>query len=332
MPTGKGKQLACTITDQDGRYSLGLGYSGEVIIEAIGGTYTDEGSGALNVPLTFPLNVAGIVSTGTQTLVATPLTSRAFSLLVAKNELTVAAFDDEAARIAADAGLVVNTRLSGVLPIVTAGQTNAYGDVLIGLAKSLSPGAMASFSAVDVNLTIHGTWVASGFFGGSLEHCTRLGIVVGDFGEVADGVAFTVIQPTPSWYALLPEPGPVMGCALTLKTAARVDMTCPTSALTSGYTLIGYGAISPVPEALPSSGVLVAGRFIAGVGRLSAAGSGILDASYVNAGGLSAIPGSGLGAEQYVCGTPGGLSYVYGAEAFRRTVPDSLIRVPPLLQ
>ena len=51
LPTGKGKGLACTLSGEDGSYSLDLPYTGPVIIEATGGHYGDQRDGAVAMPL-----------------------------------------------------------------------------------------------------------------------------------------------------------------------------------------------------------------------------------------------------------------------------------------
>lgn len=147
LPTGKGKGLACTLSGEDGSYSLSLDYTGPVIVEASGGHYTDEASGNSGVSLDVPLTVAGTVAPGTQTLVATPLTAMAYARALRSGALTVAGFDAAAADVQrtffnfafpGDA-----PSLGRMMPVVS-GQQNGYGYVLSKISVMLGKGATLS--------------------------------------------------------------------------------------------------------------------------------------------------------------------------------------------
>jgi hypothetical protein len=73
VPIGQGQ------TDDSGNYTIGVGsYKGPVVVEATGGSYSDEVSGA-PVNLKAPLRAAlANASTGTNTVVITPLTELAY--------------------------------------------------------------------------------------------------------------------------------------------------------------------------------------------------------------------------------------------------------------
>ena len=79
VAAGKGEQIKCVTTGSTGAYTMEVDYVGDVVIEASGGTYTDEATGAtktLSDPLQVVLNAQGTAATG----VVTPLTTVAFSM------------------------------------------------------------------------------------------------------------------------------------------------------------------------------------------------------------------------------------------------------------
>jgi hypothetical protein len=132
-----GASLGTTTTGAGGSYSVTIPYNGDVIVEVIGGTYTDEATNlatALTTPLKAVLNANGNVVTA----VVTPLTTMAFNQAFGNSAavaITSAAFD-----LIAD-GLALQFKLPGVnlatsLPTVT-GSLNDYGRVLAGLSKYL---------------------------------------------------------------------------------------------------------------------------------------------------------------------------------------------------
>lgn len=91
------KQLGSTgTTDGNGNYSIAInGYSGPVIIEVTGGTYTDEATGTTQViPAAAPLRAAVNVTSGTVSTAVTPLTELALRLAKsAAKKLTTANMD-----------------------------------------------------------------------------------------------------------------------------------------------------------------------------------------------------------------------------------------------
>ena len=73
-----GAVLGTATTDANGNYTFNATFSGEVVIEASGGTYTDEATNrttTLTTPLKAVLTVTGSQVTG----VVTPLTSMAYT-------------------------------------------------------------------------------------------------------------------------------------------------------------------------------------------------------------------------------------------------------------
>ena len=132
-----GATLGTTTTGAGGSYSVVVPFSGDVIVEAIGGTYTDEATN-LATALTTPL-LAVLKANGSNiTAVVTPLTTMAFTQAFGNSAavaITSAAFD-----LMADS-LALQFKLPGVnlvtsLPTVT-GTLNDYGKVLAGLSKYL---------------------------------------------------------------------------------------------------------------------------------------------------------------------------------------------------
>ena len=135
--------LGTTTTGNGGSYSVVVPFSGDVIVEVNGGTYTDEATNlatALTTPLKAVLNANGNLVTA----IVTPLTTMAFTHAFGNSSafgnsaavaITSAAFD-----LVADS-LAVQFKLPGVnllttLPTVT-GSLNDYGKVLAGLSKYL---------------------------------------------------------------------------------------------------------------------------------------------------------------------------------------------------
>ena len=73
----KGEQIGTATTNSGGSYTLTIGsYTGPVIVEVAGGTYTDEATGATNVPA--PTMRAVVNAGSSTTLAVTPLTEMAY--------------------------------------------------------------------------------------------------------------------------------------------------------------------------------------------------------------------------------------------------------------
>ncbi len=95
-PIGQGK------TDKNGNYAISLGsYSGPVLVEATGGSYTDEVTGA-KVALKAPLRaLRSVAAFKAYTTAVTPLTELAYKKVLGTGTVTAAAIDDANAKIAA---------------------------------------------------------------------------------------------------------------------------------------------------------------------------------------------------------------------------------------
>jgi hypothetical protein len=153
VATGKGRPLGCTISNADGAYSLDLTFQGEVVVEAAGGTYTDEATGLAGVALSTPLTSAALLGSGPNTLHATPLTALAYSHAVdASGDFTLAGFEANAGLVRNAFGLPETVDLTRTLPIVNATSINAYGTALEGISKMLGMGATLAGLMENANL------------------------------------------------------------------------------------------------------------------------------------------------------------------------------------
>ncbi len=152
LATGKGPQIGCTTTRADGSYSFDLTYVGPVVVEATGGSYTDEATGVPGVALSTPLTTVGMIGGGAKNLIATPLTTIGFKQAVSGNSLTVQGFEAANTQVKSAFGLGAEVDLARTWPNVVSGQANAYGSALVGVSKMLNAGASLSgiVSTTDV--------------------------------------------------------------------------------------------------------------------------------------------------------------------------------------
>jgi hypothetical protein len=143
---GKGEQLQCVTSSAGGAYAMNLEYTGDVVIEASGGSYTDEATGASRT-LSDPMQVVLSAQGGTAVGMVTPLTSVAYSLSkAASGGVTSASFATSASNVAAQFQLgAVN--IASAAPVVT-GTPNGYGNVLRAVSKFVANGGtQAAFQA-----------------------------------------------------------------------------------------------------------------------------------------------------------------------------------------
>lgn len=127
--------LGTTTTGVGGSYSLNVPFTGDVVVEVNGGTYTDEATNT-STPLTTPLKVVLNANGGSVTGVVTPLTTLAYTYAFGTSTTpTAAAFNTSATNIANQFKLT-GVNLAGVVPTVT-GTQNDYGKVLAGISKYL---------------------------------------------------------------------------------------------------------------------------------------------------------------------------------------------------
>lgn len=94
-PIGQGQ------TGANGNYTIDIGaYTGPVLVEVTGGSYTDEVSGA-SVTINAPLRaIVANATAGTNTVAVTPLTELAYQLTLGDDTLTIASINDANAEIA----------------------------------------------------------------------------------------------------------------------------------------------------------------------------------------------------------------------------------------
>lgn len=153
----KGASLGCVTSKLDSSFTLSMGYSGDVLLEASGGSYTDEATG-VTLNLTTPLQVIVNAQTGKNSLAQiTPLTTLGLNQL--KNSGVVNAVNYKSALVA----LVATLKAKGILPanattnlledmpVVAGSNTNAYGQALIGVARMMNAGTSLSSIVSSLN-------------------------------------------------------------------------------------------------------------------------------------------------------------------------------------
>lgn len=128
-----GAVLGTATTNAAGAYTLNVPFSGDVIVEVSGGTYTDEATNA-TTNLSSPMKVVVNATGGSVTGMVTPLTTMAYTSAFGSGAaVTSSAFTSSATRIASQFKLT-NVNIATALPTVT-GTTDAYGQVLRGVSK-----------------------------------------------------------------------------------------------------------------------------------------------------------------------------------------------------
>lgn len=256
IPTGKGSRLGCTRTLADGSYALGLAYSGPVIVEATGGTYVDEASGAPGVALSAPLATAGLLAAEGSFLAATPLTTMALGQAANGGNLSVATFDTEADRIKTAFGLDATVDLARTAPIVSPENANSYGSVLIGISKMMQGGATLPgiLFATDLPAIVNAYQVCT-----AEPVPASVDIQVDSKPDVpADGppTLIEVVAPDARWRATLPASGAInlSSCQVASNSESSVLITCsPASGLAAFSVFAGGSAASRAFEAQPES-------------------------------------------------------------------------------
>lgn len=130
-----GSVIGTTTTDASGHYSLAIAYTGDVVIEASGGSYTDEASGSAT-PLATPLRAVLRANGGTVTGMVTPLTTLAYTYAFPSGTpASSSRFNTVAERLATQFNLA-GVNLVSTLPVVS-GSTNDYGKVLVAFSQFL---------------------------------------------------------------------------------------------------------------------------------------------------------------------------------------------------
>lgn len=286
IATGKGKQLGCTTSRADGSYALSLEFAGEVVVEAVGGTYTDEATGLAGVPLSAPLISATKLGGGPSILHTTPLTALAYNQAIATGSggLSLANFEAKASLVKDAFGLGADVDLVRTLPTVATGATNPYGAALLGVSKMLGLGATLAGVVANSNIDALKRGLVQAKQCSATNTATALPNASTGVGGInwddstantlPGEVVFTVTSPTAAWRNLLPTSGSAMGCQVSQNSADQVILTCPTSALQSGVALWAGTASTDANTlaSLPANGVVVMGHFIHALGPLQMSG------------------------------------------------------------
>lgn len=199
-----GAVLATTTTGANGAYSVDTSFSGDVVVEVSGGSYTDEASGRATT-LSAPMRTVVTASGGAVVGMVTPLTTMAYTYSgsAAPN---AAAFNTAAASIANQLGLT-GTNILTSLPTVS-GTVNDYGRSLRALSQylqnnpavslgslistAMATNTFASFSASygTAYNTINGRPITVSFTGGNTV--TIAGAGTGTAGTARCGLAMSI--------------------------------------------------------------------------------------------------------------------------------------------
>jgi hypothetical protein len=138
LTTGKGEELRCTTSDGTGAYQFDISFVGDIIIEALGGSYIDE---ATNVTKTLsdPMQAVIAAGGGNATGIVTPLTAAAYALSRGgSGGVTSASYSAAAASLATQLKLGA-TNLTTTRPVVT-GSLNDYGRLLRAVSQFVANG------------------------------------------------------------------------------------------------------------------------------------------------------------------------------------------------
>jgi hypothetical protein len=130
-----GAVIGTTTTGAGGLYSIDITFTGDVVIEVSGGTYTDEATGlptSLSTPLRVVLNANGGAVTG----IATPLTTMAYTYAVGSGTSVTASAFNTAATTLANQFQLTGVNLATTTPVVS-GSLNGYGRVLSAISRYL---------------------------------------------------------------------------------------------------------------------------------------------------------------------------------------------------
>ena len=143
---GRGAALgSCTTSDQSGNYSLAVPVgTGPLWVEATGGSYTDEATGAsATLPAGSPLRSIVTANAGTVNTMLTPLTTLALNAAAATvgsgGTLDAAAFSAAAAQLLSAFKLPADLNITGTLPVFGSG-VNSYGTALTVISRMVAEG------------------------------------------------------------------------------------------------------------------------------------------------------------------------------------------------
>ena len=140
---GKGDQIRCVASSAGGSYSMDIQYIGDVVIEATGGSYTDEATNTSRT-LANPLQVVISSQGGNTTGVVTPLTSVAYSISRGlAGGVSSSNFASAANTVASQFRLAAGSNIASTVPTLGSG-ANTYGQALQAFSRFVANGG--SFS------------------------------------------------------------------------------------------------------------------------------------------------------------------------------------------
>jgi hypothetical protein len=231
-PAGKGARLACTVTDAAGGYAFTLDHGGPVILEALGGSYSDEATGTVKV-LADPLRAVSALRRGSSTTVAvTPLTSFAYDSVLRFQSLSLDAYRSTTGHVVSVFDIpdvdIVNT-----LPSVGAGSENEYGLALRTVSNAMANGATLQGLSSNINrvVSVNGLqrskWCVAGADGHLKDWSLLLeGGIQNDPATARTSTTIDVGRPSDAWRAEL-QASAYAGCAVETNTVERVVLRCP---------------------------------------------------------------------------------------------------------
>lgn len=150
--------VLATTTTKAGAYTAQVAYTGDVIIEVTGGSYTDEATGAtttLSTPLKSVITANGNAVTGH----VTPLTTMAFTSSFPTNTAVTAASFKQAADKLATQFQLTGVDLTTTKPVVT-GTANAYGNALKAVSQYLKDNQGTTLAAITNQTLTSAEWGA----------------------------------------------------------------------------------------------------------------------------------------------------------------------------
>ena len=154
---GRGAALgSCTTSDAQGNYSFAVPIgTGPLWVEATGGTYTDEATGAAaTLPAGSPLRALVTANAGTVTTMLTPLTTLALNAAAASvgtgGQLDAAAFSVAAAQLLSSFNLPATLNITGTTPAFGSG-INSYGTALTVISQMVANGTTLAALLATVN-------------------------------------------------------------------------------------------------------------------------------------------------------------------------------------
>lgn len=272
LSPGKGPLLGCTSTGPDGSYSLSLPFTGEVILEASGGSYVDEATTAMTTLSTPLLSVVTVQAAATATAAITPLTH--FAFVQAGTELSTVRFAAAARTVRTAFGLP-DLDLVAQLPVVGPdGQGNAYGKALWTVSRALGRGATLQGLAHNVHAastqaglrraedcsTISNSASAGSVtISATTTSSTETDISVEPAESAAAAFAIDVYGPLPEWRNKLSAGGKPASCTVTVDTDQQVSLTCASGMEPVSLTVLAGGAMTEYVSSSSPDHFVVAG-------------------------------------------------------------------------